>query len=239
MEIEYCLFVNKSKKMLETIRKEYNTIIQNYSEDVIIKKSYPIKAKDSSNEKQKEYIESIIEQFFNPTMRKISTLIDNGLLTWDSAIEEINLDDIRNNKKNIEHLLYESWEKLYIYKHIRYNLIMSFIMQIYLYVEKELSIFLHQKYKNKNLNTIFSCINVIEKEGKNIDKSIKEKIDMYRNIINVHKHGKGKSFDEIKNKNSHILNNCFESNDLSFLFNLEFVSFEELYDAMNSFINQL
>lgn len=47
--------------------------------------------------------------------------------------------------------------------------------------------FLNQKYKSENLNTIFSCINVIEKEGKYIDKDTKTKIDMYRNIINVYK----------------------------------------------------
>lgn len=238
MELNYCIFVHKTKKMLETIKKEYNSIIQQYSEDKIIKKSYPIKAKNSSNKKEKEYIDSILQQFFEPSLEVISTLIDNGIITWDSAIEEINLDDISDNK-NIEHLLYESWEKLYIYKHIRYDLIMNFIMQIYLYTEREISRFLYQKYKNENLNTMFSCINIIEKEGKDIDEVIKEKIDMYRNIINVYKHGKGQSFDEIKKKNSHILNSCFESNDLSFVFNLNFVSFEELYYTLINFINQL
>ena len=37
---------------------------------------------------------------------------------------------------------------------------------------------LNQKYKSENLNTMFSCINVIKKEGKYIDKDIKTKIDM-------------------------------------------------------------
>ena len=56
--------------------------------------------------------------------------------------------------------------------------------------------FLNQKYKSENLNTMFSCINVIEKERKYIDKNIKAKIDMYRNIINVYKH----ALNEIINK---------------------------------------
>lgn len=238
MELDYSVFVNKTKRMLETVKKEYNIIIQRYSEDKIIKESYPIKAKDSSNEKEKVYINSILKQFFEPTLEPISTLIDNGIMTWDSAIEKVNLDDIGNNK-DVKYLLYESWERLYIYKHIKYNLVMDFIMQIYLFTEKEISNFLSQKYKDKNLNTIFSCIKVIEKEGKNIDENIKAKIDMYRNIINVYKHGKGQSLDEIKKKNSHILNICSESNDLSFVFNLKFVSFEELYDIILNFVNQL
>ena len=239
MELDYSLLVKKCKKMLKIIKKEYSTIIKCYSDDKIIKKSYPIKAKESSNKAEKEYADSIIQQFFYPTLEKIAVLIDKGLLTWNNAIEEINLEEIRSNSKSVDSLLYESWEKLYIYKHIRYDLIMSFIIQIYLFIEKEASIFLSEKYKNKNLSTLFSCIKLIEKEGKNIDENIKNKLDMYRNIINVYKHGNGTSLDELKKNHINILNNCFESNDLSFLFNLEFVSVEELYEIMNSFLDKL
>lgn len=239
MELDYNIFVNKIKRMLETIKKEYDIIIQRYSEDRIIKESYTIKAKESSNEIEKEYVNSVLKEFFEPTLEAITTLIDNGIITWDSAIEKVNLDNISNNAKDVKYLLYESWERLYIYKQIKYNLIMDFIMQIYLFTEKEISTFLNQKYKNMNLNTMFSCIKVIEKERKKIDENIKAKIDMYRNIINVYKHGKGQSLDEIKKKNPHILNVCSESNDLSFVFNLKFVSFEELYDIILKFVNQL
>lgn len=239
MELDYSIFVNKIKRMLETIKKEYDLTIQRYSEEKIIKESYPIKAKDSSSEKEKVYIDSILKQFFEPTLESMSLLIDNGIITWDSAIEKVNLEDIGNNSKDVKYLIYESWERLYIYKNIKYNLVMSFIMQIYLFTEKELSIFLNQKYKIQNLSTMFSCIKVIEKEGKEMHESTKSKIDMYRNIINVHKHGKGQSLNEIKKKNSHILNVCSESNDLSFVFNLKFVSFEELYDTIFDFVNQL
>lgn len=239
MELDYSILVKKCKKMLKIIKKEYSTVVKCYSDDKIIKKSYPIKAKESSNKAEKEYADSIIQQFFYPTLEKIAVLIDKGLLTWDNAIEEINLEEIRSNSKSVDSLLYESWEKLYIYKHIRYDLIMSFIIQIYLFIEKEASIFLSEKYKNKNLSTLFSCIKLIEKEGKNIDENIKNKLDMYRNIINVYKHGNGTSLDELKKNHINILNNCFESNDLSFLFNLEFVSVEELYEIMNSFLDKL
>lgn len=239
MELDYSILVKKCKKMLKVIKKEYSTIIKYYSDDKIIKKSYPIKAKESSNKAEKDYAESIIQQFFNPTLDKISFLIDKGLVTWDDATEEIDLEEIRSNSKSVSSLLYESWEKLYIYKHIRYDLIMSFIIQIYLFIEKEVSIFLSDKYKNKNLSTLFSCIKLIEKEGKNIDENIKNKLDMYRNIINVYKHGNGTSLDELKKNHINILNNCFTSNDLSFIFNLEFVSVEELYEIMNSFLDEL
>ena len=80
---------------------------------------------------------------------------------------------------------------------------------------------------------------VIGAEWEYIDKDIKTKIDMYRNIINVYKHGKGKSFDELKEKNCYVLNSCYDSNDLSFVFNLKFVSFEELYNTLINFINEL
>lgn len=239
MDLDYSIFVNKSKKMLKIIKNEYNEIIENYSEDNIIRKSYPIKVKDSLNAEEKEKITLMIGSFFDPTLKTISLLIDNGLVTWDSALEEIKLDDIKNNDKNIEHLIYESWEKMYVYKHIRYNLIMNFLIQIYLYVEKELSIFLYQKYKEKNLNTLFSCINIIEEDGRKIDINIKKKINMYRNIINVHKHGKGTSLEELKKNNLNILNSCLNSNDLSFLFNLKLVSFEKLYEVMNKFLDEL
>lgn len=239
MELDYSILVKKSKKMIRIIKKEYNKIIKHYTDEQIIKKSYVIKAKVSADKMEKEYVESILQQFFNPTLEQLSLLIDKGLLVWDNAIEEINLDEIKNNSKSVENLLYESWEKLYIFKRIRYDLIMSFIMQIYLFIEKEISLFLSEKYKNKNLNTLFSCIKLIEKEGKVIDENIKEKLNMYRNVINVYKHGRGTSLDEIKRNNIKILNNCSESKDLSFLFNLEFVSFEELYETMNRFLDNL
>ena len=225
MELDYNVFVNKTKIMLKTIKEEYEIIIQNYSEEKIIKKSYSIKSRDSLNNKEKEYVDSILEQFFEPSLKQISILIDSGIISWDSAIEPISLNDIN---KDIED-----------FKHLIYDLIMSFIIQIYLFTEKEIAMFLKQKYTSENLNTMFSCINVIEKEGKYIDKDIKAKIDMYRNIINVYKHGKGKSFDELKEKNCHVLNSCYDSNDLSFVFNLKFVSFEELYNTLINFINEL
>lgn len=130
MDLNYNVFVNKTKIMLKTIKKEYEIIIQNYSEEKIIKKSYSIKSRDSLNNKEKEYADSILEQFFEPSLKQISILIDSGIISWDSAIEPISLNDINKDIKDFKHLIYESWEKLYVYKHIKYDLIMSFIIQI-------------------------------------------------------------------------------------------------------------
>lgn len=145
MELDYNVFVNKTKIMLKTIKEEYEIIIQNYSEEKIIKKSYSIKSRDSLNNKEKEYVDSILEQFFEPSLKQISILIDSGIISWDSAIEPISLNDINKNIEDFKHLIYKSWEKLYVYKHIKYDLIMSFIIQIYLFTEKEIAMFLKQK----------------------------------------------------------------------------------------------
>lgn len=56
MELDYNVFVNKTKIMLKTIKEEYEIIIQNYSEEKIIKKSYSIKSRDSLNNKEKSML---------------------------------------------------------------------------------------------------------------------------------------------------------------------------------------
>ena len=48
--------------------------------------------------------------------KQISILIDSGIISWDSAIEPISLNDINKDIKDFKHLIYESWEKLYVYK---------------------------------------------------------------------------------------------------------------------------
>lgn len=113
MELDYNVFVNKTKIMLKTIKEEYEIIIQNYSEEKIIKKSYSIKSRDSLNNKEKEYVDSILEQFFEPSLKQISILIDSGIISWDSAIEPISLNDINKNIEDFKHLIYESWEKFF------------------------------------------------------------------------------------------------------------------------------
>ena len=52
----------------------------------------------------------------NGKRKQISILIDSGIISWDSAIEPISLNDINKDIKDFKHLIYESWEKLYVYK---------------------------------------------------------------------------------------------------------------------------
>lgn len=52
----------------------------------------------------------------NGKRKQISILIDSGIISWDSAIEPISLNDINKDIKDFKHLIYESLEKLYVYK---------------------------------------------------------------------------------------------------------------------------
>ena len=97
MELDYNVFVNKTKIMLKTIKEEYEIIIQNYSEEKIIKKSYSIKSRDSLNNKEKEYVDSILEQFFEPSLKQISILIDIPEKEANSIISDIRFICDRNS----------------------------------------------------------------------------------------------------------------------------------------------
>jgi len=156
MDLNYNIFVNKTKIMLKTIKKEYEIIIQNYSEEKIIKKSYSIKSRDSLNNKEKEYADSILEQFFEPSLKQISILIDSGIISWDSAIEPISLNDINKDIKDFKHLIYESWEKLYVYKHIKYDLIYEFYnSNIFIYRKGNSNVFKPKIQKRKFKYNVF------------------------------------------------------------------------------------
>ena len=66
----------------------------------------------------KPLVDGAIAELVYSIQRKISILIDSGIISWDSAIEPISLNDINKDIKDFKHLIYESWEKLYVYKHI-------------------------------------------------------------------------------------------------------------------------
>lgn len=132
---------------------------------------------------------------------------------------------------------------MYIFKYIKYNLCLSFIMQLYLIFEKEL-VGSVKKYIDNSFNTtsLFSAIKFIEKDKKQkIDNKIKEQSGLYKNIINVYKHGNGTSYSEIQKNNGDILNEYIniDNFDSAFVFNLEKISFEELYNAINIFLSEI
>ncbi len=57
MDIDYDIFVKKVRKMLRYIENEHNLVMKNYSEEKIIKRSYPLRiAKHANNEQKKMLI---------------------------------------------------------------------------------------------------------------------------------------------------------------------------------------
>lgn len=237
MNQDFKILSEKIRKMFKYIKEEYDNIMDVYKENNIIHKAIPLKPSNKAKPEQINYINSILEKFFTPTLEIISKMIDAGVIEWAEATEEIKLEEIISKDKNIEDLIYESWDKLYIYKHIRYDLTFDFIMQSYLFLEKEITNFLN---KNSNgqftSNSLFLAIRYIEKElNKKVDDEIKEKLDMYRNIINVYKHGNGSSFKNILNCHSEILNFTNIKSDFSFVFNLEKISLNDFYNCALDF----
>ena len=81
-------------------------------------------------------------------------------------------------------------------------------MQIYLFFERELSKYIINKYNlNDNYISLFYGINIIEGTEKiETNSSIKRELDLYRNIINIYKHGYGDSYKRVKESNPDILN---------------------------------
>jgi hypothetical protein len=241
MDNQLNIFTKKIRKMLKYIKKENDYIMKRYSDDNIKKLSLPLRPSKKANKKENENINETLNRVFNPSLTIISQMIDNGIIEWAEASKEINLKDILDNKDSISGLIYESWDKLYILKHISYNFNLNFIMQSYLYLEKELIIFIKENYDNNfDSKTLFSAIKYIEKKFKlKINFKTKRELNLYRNVINVHKHGTGDSLLEIK-KDYYILNNVNTScNDSSFVFNLKYINFKKLYIIINSFLDEI
>jgi hypothetical protein len=242
MDNQLNIFTKKIRKMLKYIKKENDYIMKRYSDENIKKLSLPLRPSKKANKKENEYINEILNRVFNPSLTILSQTIDNGIIEWAEVSKEIDLRDISYNKNFISELIYESWDKLYILKHISYNLNLNFIMQLYLYLEKELIIFIKDNYdKNFDGKTVFSAIKYIEKEFKlKINSKIKKELNLYRNVINVHKHGDGDSLLEIKKDYYYILNNVnTPCNDSSFVFNLKNMNFKKLYIILNGFLDEI
>lgn len=170
-------------------------------------------------------------------------MIEAGIIELENPLTETNLKNNLDKKEIINSLLEEGTERLYIFKYIKYNLCLIFIMQLYLIFEKELVGYV-KKYIDNYFNTtsLFSAIKFIEKDKKQkIDNKIKEQLGLYKNIINVYKHGNGTSYSEIQKNNGDILNEYIniDNFDSAFVFNLEKISFEELYNAINIFLSEI
>lgn len=224
---------HKIKLLLGLINAEYKNIIEQYSEDNLYVKSLPLKPSKKCSKVQKDVINKQLEYIFISTFKTISPMVDDGIIELCNVEEPIELSSILNSTESIKELIYESWDRLYTFKYIRYNIIMSFIMQLYLTLERELNNLTKEQ-------SLFNSIKFLEKEYKlsfNID--IKENLNKYRHIINIYKHGYGESYLEIEKNYSSILKFKLlkNSNDMVFLFNLDKVNFDDLYSTIINLIN--
>ncbi len=232
-------FTEKVKVMNRCIKKEYENIMTDYSDEKIYKKSYPIKATKKATLEQSIDVEKFIQEIFNPSLNTISKLIDSGFIEWAYASQKVDLNV--PDEDLLKNLIYECCDKLYVLKHIKYNISMNFIMQLYLFLEREINILINKVGNIQQRKTLFSAIKYIELEYNiEISKDVKSKLNLYRNVINVHKHGYGDSFNEIQNNYKHILNsNIIINNDPSFIFKMEIINFHDIYELIDNFINEI
>ena len=168
----------------------------------------------------------------------MSDMIDDNIVEWANVSDKIiNLEDIIKDKSKITDLFYESTEKLYIYKKINYNLLFDFIIQIYLFFEKEFTKYVRQKYQINKEITLFTAIRELKKRYHINDVSESEKkIDMFRNIINVYKHGYGDSYEILKTNYPELLNSV-DNDDMHFVLNVKKIYIVDLIDSIKALLN--
>lgn len=233
MNNELNQFKNKIKLILGLINTEYKNIMEQYSEDNLYVKSLPLKLSNKCLKVQKDTINKQLEDIFIPTFKTISPMVDDGIMELYNVDEPIKLSTVLNSTESIKELIYESWDRLYTFKYIKYNIIMSFIMQLYLTLERELNSLTREQ-------ALFNSIKFLEKKYQiAFNINIKENLNKYRHIINVYKHGYGESYLEIEKNYFSILkfklsNN---SNDMVFLFDLNKINFDDLYNTITNLIN--
>lgn len=241
MNKDFSVCKNKILRMIKFIVKEYESIEKNYSTDSIIKKSIPIRLSKKVDKKDRKQYENIIELTFSPVLNKMSEMIDDNIIEWSEVSSQVELEEIKKGNKGIVDLFYESTEKLYIYKKISYNLFFDCLMQIYLFFERELSKYIIDKYNlNDNYINLFSGLNIIEENEKvAINSSIKKNLDLYRNIINIYKHGYGDSYKKVKETNPDILNHVDGDNDMYFVLNIKKINIDQLINDVDKLLCEL
>lgn len=241
MNKDFNVCKNKILRMIKYIVKEYESIEKNYSPDSIVKKSIPIRLSKQVDKNNREQYEKIIEHTFSPILTKMSEMIDDNIIEWSEVSNQVELEEIKMNNKKIVDLFYESTEKLYIYKKIRYNLFFDCLMQIFLFFERELSKYIINKYNlNDNYVNLFYGLSIIEKKEKVIiDSSIKKELDLYRNIINIYKHGYGDSYEKVKETTPDILNHVDGDYDMYFVLNIKKINNKKLINNVEKLLREL
>ena len=233
MNNELNQFRNKIKLILSLINKEYKNIIEQYNEHNLYIKSLPLKPSPKCSKAQTNKVNNKLEETFVPMLKTISSMIDDGIIELCNVQEPIKLSSILDSTKSINNLIYESWDRLYTFKYIKYNIIMSFIMQLYLTLERELNNLTRER-------TMFNSIKFLEKEHKiSFSTNTKDNLNKYRHIINVYKHGYGESYLEIEKNYASILQFKLskDSNYMVLLFGLNQINFVDLYNTILNLIN--
>lgn len=221
----YRIFSGKIKLILSTIKDEYDLIISNFEGDNLYEKVFSYLKLDDKDSEYLNEVKGNLTQF----MKDIVPEIDNAKITLRPWPDDLNL------KK--ENVIYKSLDVLYALRCVRYNMIMSFIMQLYLIFEKELISFVNLDIPTKkSVHSLFEALNELEKYvNLKFDGDFKKNVNKYRNICNVYKHGDGPSLKYLLENYSCLINNfsiSFGVVDGSFSLNLKEVSVLEIYELI-------
>lgn len=214
---KYENFSNRVIKIIQRLKLEYNCIIKEYDKPKLMKKLLM----DNDNFDKKN-----LTTFLN----YLEDMIDSSVIKIDYFPEVFDSDS---------NYLNEIMFSFYTLRFIRYNIIMSFIMQSYIIFEKELIFFVKDTFDDIKCNNLFDCIRKLKKEKIiSKDSDIEKTFDKYRNIINVYKHGDGTSFRWLEDyyiNTIDILGNV-SNKESSFIFDLNRISVEEICDSIIDFL---
>lgn len=229
--MEYKTIAKNIKESIQIIYKELSSILNLYDVKRIYDKSLPLKPTGKCTKEQINDVVIILEKLYYPYFDALLPMIEKGIVECEPSINKCN--DL------VMSTLYESWDRLFTFQFIKYNLTLSCIMQIYLFTEQTLIKYLH-KYYNFQKDTLQDAIIFLEQNFSfNIED--KDKVSLYKNIINVYKHGYGRSYNTIMNNYPNILNehNDNKSKNFEFIFNLGKISLEEIYNVFISLLDSL
>lgn len=227
MKYEYETFLLKLKLILSSIVKEYKLIIKEYDINKIYEKSVKYLNDNYDYKKVRDLKENL--KIF---LEENTSMIDNSyfLRPYSGSLDDYELNFVCKVS-----------DIYYSLRYVRYNIIMSFIMQIYLIFEKEFIYFVNYNIFNdsKKANNLFTALNYFEKQNEfKFESKYKKTFEKYRNAINVYKHGAGISMKKLELGYPNTLN-IFKVNNIEsgeFLLNLNNLSVDELYNSIKGYL---
>ena len=232
--MEYKDVAKHIKDSLKIVYTEFNSILERYNKEYIYKKSIPYKPSKKCTLKQESEINDLFKNIYYPIFDTVFPMIECGIVEYVLGDKDTEEDKLSNPK-----IIEEGMDRLYSFQLFRYNLNLSFIMQLYLFVEQNL-VRLFWQYFNIESNSIFELINKIDNELK-FDSRIKDKINIYKDVINVFKHGYGSSYNSLLKNHKDLLNqhNIPSTKNNDFIFDINKISLNELYCTFIEFLNAI